>query len=467
MILLADRIYKHLFNDGALTTARCIDRLNARMEEIQDSLIAECARWRQQSPTSWESAANDIRTGLFQQRTSNLLGLLRGVGFYPSFDPPAFSSLNGGVPTGESVTLTATGTIYYTLDGSDPRLPGGDVSPSAFIGNSSVSIPVQGNTLVHARIRHNGMWSALASAQFHAVHSLAHAGPYVFESWEAGASSGSYPPSMQFFQSNTQDPSLSTLMHDPWSLPYDLTSRSRIIGLGSDGVGFINTANAQALPGAGYVGAAALSLDTRTTTDINVVWTGGTVVPNDRDQGIRLQYRVGDVGAFLDLLDTHGNPVEYLRNSQAGHSAVLGPVRLPVDAENQSLVQLRWIYHHRGGSSGPRAYLRLDDIQVTANSGIQQFLWFVDLQYNAIDVNSGLKLHYRHPLQSAEDWNVHVEYSDDLEDWYDTQDSWPAQVSSSQQHPDGQSRIITLQWDALPEEIPIRFLRLRVVKRSE
>ncbi|MFP6907079.1 MAG: CotH kinase family protein, partial [Verrucomicrobiota bacterium] len=45
MTLLADRVYKHLFNDGALTPVAARARLDLRMDEIQHSLIAECARW--------------------------------------------------------------------------------------------------------------------------------------------------------------------------------------------------------------------------------------------------------------------------------------------------------------------------------------------------------------------------------------------------------------------------------------
>ena len=49
MILLADRTYKHLFHNGALTPARNLERLDLRMNEIADSLIAECARWEYRS----------------------------------------------------------------------------------------------------------------------------------------------------------------------------------------------------------------------------------------------------------------------------------------------------------------------------------------------------------------------------------------------------------------------------------
>ena len=86
-------------------------------------------------------------------------------------------------------------------------------------------------------------------------------------------------------------------MDSLWTLPYNLTSRSRINGLGTNGFAFINTGNPQASAGAGYVGAAVLALDTLGKENIRVAWTGGTVVTNERVYGIRLQYRVGDPDA--------------------------------------------------------------------------------------------------------------------------------------------------------------------------
>ena len=78
--LLADRIYQHFFNNGALTPARNDARLAARMQEIHDSLLAECARWGYRTPANWESAAATIRSNLFPSRTTQLIGYLRSAG---------------------------------------------------------------------------------------------------------------------------------------------------------------------------------------------------------------------------------------------------------------------------------------------------------------------------------------------------------------------------------------------------
>lgn len=548
--LLADRIYRHFFNSGALTSGRNLSRLNTRMTEVKDSLIAECARWNFRTPANWESAAEEIRTGLFPQRSSNLLAMLKSRGYYPTIDPPLLSQFGGSVPDGYVLTFGGgAGTIYYTLDGTDPRASGGGVSPNAlsasvtqqavvsrtsawkywdqgstpaanwhtaaysdsswpsgtaplgygglhtttisYGGNqnnkyitsyfrktfhvanpaaitglnlslvrddgavvylngteitrsnmsasgtigfsttataaisgdaakltvhtfsvpagllvsggnllavevhqssgtssdllfdagldavSSPSITLTSNTAVKARQLNGGTWSALADATFHVAHPLIAAGPYVFSQWPVGAAAGSYPPAMRMFQADLVDPSLSTPMDAPWLLPYNLTSRSRINGLDADGIGFINTGSVQNLPGAGFAGAAVVALDTSGAQDIRVTWTGGTVAPNDRDYGIRLQYRVGGSGDYIDVPGPGGGAVEYLRNAAAGHSQVIGPVTLPAAAENQPLVELRWKYYFRSGESGARAQLRLDDIQITAGPVVAESLAIV------------------------------------------------------------------------------------------
>lgn len=168
LMLLADRIYRHFFNDGALTPARNTARLNERMAEIADSLVAECARWGYRTPENWVAAADNIRTGLFPNRTANLLGMLRQRGWYPAFDPPQFNQPGGRVPQGFELTITAgSGSIYYTLDGSDPRLPGGAISPVARVWETPAQrLALQENTRVRARLLQTGRWSALAEARF-------------------------------------------------------------------------------------------------------------------------------------------------------------------------------------------------------------------------------------------------------------------------------------------------------------
>jgi hypothetical protein len=165
--LLADRIYRHFFNSGALTPAANDARLAARMQEIHDSLLAECARWGYRTPANWESAAASIRSTLFPTRTSQLFGYLRSAGLYPTFDPPTFNQYGGLVTNGfKPVLSSASGTIYYTLDGSDPRLPGGGISAQARVWAAG-AVTITNDFTLNARVRTAaGEWSALAQPRF-------------------------------------------------------------------------------------------------------------------------------------------------------------------------------------------------------------------------------------------------------------------------------------------------------------
>ena len=136
----ADRVQEFLFNGGALTPAAAAARWQARATEIYGAVVAESARWgdyrRPSDPYTrndeWTTEYNRLMNTYFPVRTQILLGQLRAAGLYSAIDTPTFSLRGGNVAKGYSLTLSAaSGTIYYTLDGSDPRLAGGAISPTA------------------------------------------------------------------------------------------------------------------------------------------------------------------------------------------------------------------------------------------------------------------------------------------------------------------------------------------------
>src|SRR5262249_8592988 len=89
-------------------------------------------------------------------------------GLYPTVGPPLFNQFGGSISNGFSLVLTHTntsGTIFYTLNGSDPRVYGsGALSPAA----QSYSAPIVLNTttFVRARVLSGGQWSALVETTF-------------------------------------------------------------------------------------------------------------------------------------------------------------------------------------------------------------------------------------------------------------------------------------------------------------
>ncbi len=224
-----------------------------------------------------------------------------------------------------------------------------------------------------------------------APHLLAGAA-FSFDAWSPDEPELAYPPHMLFLQSGTDDPDSGTpldhayfIPHDDYAsgdagtigFPYNNSSRTRINGLGTSGISFINTGRGRDL------GGALLALDTRDAGNVSVAWTAGTVTPNSREYAIRLQYRVGLDGAFADVTDALGAPLVYHRSAEAGDQAEFPEISLPADALGQPYVQLLWRYHHVSGTSGPRDELRLDDLLVHSDSQPQpgSYAWWRSQQF--------------------------------------------------------------------------------------
>ncbi len=134
----ADRVHHHLHHGGAMTPERTLDLYARRTAPIFEVIRLESARWgdnqRAQPYTRLDWLANrerflGVRTDgdfgdYFNRRPEIFLNQLRSRGWYPNTEPPAFSSHGGRFPGGTPITLSSPspGTIYYTTDGSDPRV---------------------------------------------------------------------------------------------------------------------------------------------------------------------------------------------------------------------------------------------------------------------------------------------------------------------------------------------------------
>ncbi|MFT6863536.1 MAG: hypothetical protein ACJAVK_002097 [Akkermansiaceae bacterium] len=138
--LLADRIHRHFFNNGALSPAQHIARLQYLVDQARLPYLAEAARWGShdgtpnRNPNEWEDYQQDILEKQFPGLAAKQVAKLRNAGMYPDLDAPKFSQHGGTLPTNSGLRLSAySGDIYYTLDGSDPRLPGGIINPNALL----------------------------------------------------------------------------------------------------------------------------------------------------------------------------------------------------------------------------------------------------------------------------------------------------------------------------------------------
>ncbi|MCP4261553.1 MAG: hypothetical protein GY774_29230, partial [Planctomycetes bacterium] len=135
-IRFADHIHSYFFNDGVLSYPNTADMYQRRMAEMGRAIVGESARWgdnRKSSPYTHDNwidfQNNNLLNSFFPGRSTTVLNWLKSAGLYPNVATPVFyingSYKHGGLITPNSrLSMTATtGTIYYTVDGSDPRLP--------------------------------------------------------------------------------------------------------------------------------------------------------------------------------------------------------------------------------------------------------------------------------------------------------------------------------------------------------
>jgi len=178
--LFADRVQRYFFNGGVLTPESLVPRYAALAAQVEWAIVAESARWGDQywhpplTQADWYDADRShagrdwILYTYLPQRTGIVLGQLVAAGLYPAVTAPTLSQRGGEIASGFSLTLGApAGTIWYTLDGTDPRLAGGARLPSAVLYVPGTPTTLTRNTLVKARVQDGGgAWSALEEATF-------------------------------------------------------------------------------------------------------------------------------------------------------------------------------------------------------------------------------------------------------------------------------------------------------------
>ncbi len=224
---------------------------------------------------------------------------------------------------------------------------------------------------------------------------------FEFHYWPADTISGSFPEHMAFVYMDEPDPNEYAGVSGYTDGYYNLENRTRINGLGDEGFAFINTSNPDGNPGypGTRLGGALLALDTRDSRNIAVTFEAGTVRPNSRVYNFRLQYRLGDDGEFRDLTNKDGDPAEYLRHEQAGHTDTIGPLILPAELEDKAYIQLLWRYYYTGThldpDNGQRSKLNISEIRVTSETKTSSTVESIE-KPEAF----GLKQNYPNPFNS-------------------------------------------------------------------
>ncbi len=256
--------------------------------------------------------------------------------------------------------------LVYTIDAESSE----HVSVDLNFGQLTIEPQVRGGTKVNVIVS-DGQNPPLKKSFYVLVYpeakDLTSDPSFIFNYWSADEPAGSFPDNMLFVQSKQDDPGPGTailhayhILPDDYAsddqgnigFPYRNTRRTRINGLGENGISFINTGRGRDL------GAAVLALDTRNLSQLYLNWTASTIIPNSRNYALRPQYRASIDSNWKNFRDNNGQIIEYLRNENPGHSQEFLDIKLPEEALNQPYVQVRWLYYFTGQQSNPNVNAR-------------------------------------------------------------------------------------------------------------
>lgn len=179
----ADRAVKYLYNNGLLTAGEVEKVFRNRASQIDLAIIGESARWGDSRngtlrtrDDDWLPAINNTVNLFIKKRTPIVINQLKAVGLLPAVDFPKIYA-NGNEVTANTVNITSSitvsfvnpnssGTVYYTIDGSDPRLPDNGVASTALTATSFTTVGITSPTIIKARVLQNSKWSALREVVF-------------------------------------------------------------------------------------------------------------------------------------------------------------------------------------------------------------------------------------------------------------------------------------------------------------
>ena len=179
-MLFADRVYFHMFNKGLLSNENVFDRYSIYETLLTDAIRADQKRWADDDNRNifpgllfthgdWQAQVDRVLDNT-QDNVDHFTSDFKAAALYPDIDPPEFSQNGGHVGSGFQLDITnpnGTGTIYYTIDGSDPRNPGGSLSGSAQNGGNAITVTISNTTTIKSRIIDGETWSALRPATFY------------------------------------------------------------------------------------------------------------------------------------------------------------------------------------------------------------------------------------------------------------------------------------------------------------
>ena len=157
--------------DGPLNPTNAEAYYDELFQANKLAYLAETARWANKTLYDEFLDYRDdlISTSWFSNRMASMKSAYESENLYPSIDAVNFSQDGGIVNAGFQVSLSnpnSTGTIYYTLDGADPRAAGGTLSSAAMVYSGSITL-APGVYTIAARVKNGSEWSAMCPKRFY------------------------------------------------------------------------------------------------------------------------------------------------------------------------------------------------------------------------------------------------------------------------------------------------------------
>lgn len=174
----ADRASRYLSEGGLLSPETTTAMYQYRASQIDTAIIAESARWGDAMSwmgsltrnDHWIPAIENMYTKYFPFRTNILIKQLEEENLYSKLPAPDLYCKNEKILNSDysfsgelevKLASSAGGTLFYTLDGTDPREPGGLPSASARQSVEPSLFSIASSTIIKARIKTESLWGPL------------------------------------------------------------------------------------------------------------------------------------------------------------------------------------------------------------------------------------------------------------------------------------------------------------------
>ena len=149
---------------GVFAPERVLGRVDEMRAQLQEAQVRNFQKWqimgRSIKPNYYVGPTFDAEINWMKVWIKDRIAWLDRQ--FPAM--PKLSEKPGQVAPGTKVKMTGAGDIYYTLDGSDPRVRGGGKAKSAKKYDGPIS--VDGETRIFARANRGSSWSAPVNGTF-------------------------------------------------------------------------------------------------------------------------------------------------------------------------------------------------------------------------------------------------------------------------------------------------------------